>query len=194
VQQSGAIPLRRPVLPDTFEAVKAGLRQSLSLRPDAIVTTGGISAGDLDFIREVAKDLGERVEVRRVAMKPGKPLVYGIFDRGVPFFGLPGNPAACLVSFEVFVRPALAIMEGREDGFPPRRLARVTEGQTLGGGDRLQYLRGRVEFVDGDYRLLPLEGQGSHQLSSFARANCLVEVPPERTSLEPGERVEVLLL
>ena len=195
VEQWGAIALRRPVLLDTMEAVRAGLRQTLTLRPDAIVTTGGISAGDLDFVREVARELGDGVEVRRVAMKPGKPLVYGLLG-GVPFFGLPGNPAACLVSFEIFVRPALAHLEGRPDGIPARARARVHEDQELGSTPRLQLLRGRVAYdlESAEYLLDPPGPQSSHLLSSFSAANCLVEVPPGQSRLAAGELVTVLLL
>ena len=194
IEEWGAEPLSRPVLADDLDRIRTGLRQTLALRPDAIVTTGGISAGDFDYIRDIAQELGEDVEVRKVNMKPGKPLVDGTIA-GVPFFGLPGNPAACLVSFEIFVRPALAKMEGRKDGELPRRSAEVTGEIPLGDNPRLQYLRGRVEFDDdGIYRLSPVGEQGSHLLSSFADANCLIEVPPHRGNLSEGERVEVLIL
>ena len=139
--------------------------------------------------------MGENVQVRKISMKPGKPLVDGTIG-GVPFFGLPGNPAACLVSFEIFVRPALARMEGRPDGLLPRRRARIREDQRFPSGQRLQYLRGRVRFDDerAEYELQPLPAQSSNQLRSFAHANCLVELPPGKNDLTRGERVTVLLL
>ncbi|MEE8141919.1 MAG: molybdopterin-binding protein, partial [Planctomycetota bacterium] len=195
IQEWGAIPLPRPVLLDTPEAVRAGLRQTLSLRPDVVVTIGGISAGDLDYVREVARELGDDIQVRKVCMKPGKPLVDGHIG-GIPFFGLPGNAAACLVSFEIFVRPALARLEGRPDGLPPRREALVLETRATPGGGRLQFLRGQVRYhaESSEYQLQPLAGQGSHMLSSFAKANCLVELPPQQHQLRQGERVSVLLL
>ena len=191
----GAEPIARPVLRDDPDAIREGLRETLALAPDAIVTTGGISAGDLDHIREVAKELGDDVAVRKVNMKPGKPLVDGTIG-GVPFFGLPGNPAACLVSFEIFVRPALALLEGRTDGELPRRRARVTEGRAFPRAGRLQFLRGTLEHVPGEDLpvLAPLGGQGSHLLSSFAAANCLVQVGPEVDRLNAGDVVDVLLL
>ncbi|MFQ5654919.1 MAG: molybdopterin-binding protein, partial [Planctomycetota bacterium] len=191
----GALSLPRPTLRDTPEETRAGLRQTLALRPDAIVTTGGISAGDLDFVREVARELGDDTRVRRVSMKPGKPLVDGTIA-GVPFFGLPGNPAACLVSFEMFVRPALARMEGRGDGLLPRRRARIREGRRFPHGGRLQLLRGivRHDADTAEYTLEPLRSQGSHLLSSFAGANCLVEIPAHVSELRAGEMVSVLLL
>jgi len=191
----GAIPIPRPVLRDDREAIRRGLLATLEFAPDAIVTTGGISAGDLDHIREVARELGDDIAVRQVDMKPGKPLVDGRLG-GVPFFGLPGNPAACLVSFEIFVRPALAAMEGRADGILPRRRARVIAGRKFARAGRLQLLRGRVEYDEsrGELLLAPLGGQGSHLLSSFADANCLVRVGPETDRLEAGEWVEVWLL
>lgn len=195
LERWGADVLPRPVLIDTPEAVRDGLNETLALRPDAIVTTGGVSAGDLDYIREVARELGSDVQVRRVNMKPGKPLVDGTIG-GVPFFGLPGNPAACLVSFEVFVRPALARMEGRDDGPLPHRRARVIRDETIRGAGRLQYLRAqaRYDVAAGEYQLEPMAGQGSHLLSSYATANCFVQVSPETKQLEAGSLVDVLLL
>lgn len=194
IEEWGAEPLPRPVLQDDRDMIRGGLRQTLSLKPDAIITTGGISAGDLDYIRDIAQEMGDDVEVRKVNMKPGKPLVDGTIA-GVPFFGLPGNPAACLVSFEIFVRPALAKMEGRSDGELPRKLASVRTEISLRDNPRLQYLRGRVESQgDGNYHLIPVGKQGSHLLSTFSDANCLVEIPPHSGGLSEGETVEVLLL
>ena len=195
VRSWGAEPLLRPVLRDNPAAIRDGLRETLALSPDAIVTTGGISAGDLDYIREVARELGDDVEVRKVNMKPGKPLVDGLIG-GVPFFGLPGNPAACLVSFEIFVRPALARLEGRSDGDLPKRKARVEVGREFPKAGRLQFLRGHVHYDEtrDELVLAPLMGQGSHLLSSFAAANCLVRVGPECDRLNAGDLADVLLL
>lgn len=206
VEAWGAEPLPRPVLVDTQEAVRTGLRQTLALRPDAIITTGGVSAGDLDFIRDVAQELGDDVSVRRVDMKPGKPLVDGAIG-GVPFFGLPGNPAACLVSFEIFVRPALAKLEGRTDGHPPEIEAVLAAPFDFRPIDRVQFLRGRATLgrttltrdraTSGGASLFQVElsdRQGSHQLSSFARANCFVEIPKQSSRLGAGSPVTIHLL
>lgn len=191
----GAVPLLRPVLLDTPEAVRDGLLETLALEPDAIVTTGGVSAGDLDFIREVARELGTDVQVRKVNMKPGKPLVDGLLG-STPFFGLPGNPAACLVSFEIFVRPALAKLEGRHDGLLPERTARAVSPIPVVGGGREQFVRARTTFdrERAEYQLAPTGGQGSHLLTSFAQANCLVRIAPDQGSIEEGQRVTILLL
>lgn len=194
----GAEPLPRPVLRDDPEAVRRGLEETLALAPDAILTTGGISAGDLDHVRDVARALGETgdVRVRKVDMKPGKPLVDGLI-RGVPFFGLPGNPAACLVSFEIFVRPALALLEGRADGMAPRRRARLFEPLHIPRAGRRQFLRGIAQVsMDSDGELVVRNAgmQGSHMLSSFARANCLIDVSADCTGLPAGGSVDILLL
>jgi len=195
LQQWGAEAIPRPILIDDREAIREGLQQTLALQPDAIITTGGISAGDVDHIRDIAQEMGSDVAVRKVDMKPGKPLVDGLIA-GVPFFGLPGNPAACLVSFEIFVRPALALLEGRSDGMPPRHRAKVSEGRAFPKAGRLQFLRGRVDLDEktGEWVLAPLSGQGSHLLSSFAAANCLVRVGPEVDRLNTGDDVDVFLL
>ena len=199
VAQTGATVLPRPVLLDTPEDVRAGLRRTLALRPHAILTTGGVSAGDLDYIREVARELGDDVQVRRVDMKPGKPLVDGVIG-GVPFFGLPGNPAACLVSFEMFVRPALARLEGDPDAENVNAsrygVARVREDTRVGGTKRRQFLRARVELdrESGVYELLPLAKQGSHLLTSFSAANCLVDLPAGTEELRRGDTVAIVWL
>lgn len=192
LQRWGAEALPRPVLRDDVEAIRSGLLETLALKPDAIVTTGGISAGDLDHIREVAREMGDDVQIRKVAMKPGKPLVDGLIG-GVPFFGLPGNPAACLVSFEVFVRPALAHMEQRSDGNLPARFGVLQIDRQLPASDRLRLLRGKSS-PDGeggpDIVEIP-SGQGSHLLGGFARANCLVKIPSGTETLGPGDKVEI---
>lgn len=195
VREWGAQPLPRPVLLDTPEEVRRGLRRTLTLRPDAIITTGGVSAGDLDYVRDVARELGDDVEIRRVDMKPGKPLVDGRIG-GVPFFGLPGNPAACLVSFEMFVRPALAKLEGRSDGRAPTIFVPLAEAFRAKPIERVQFLRGivRREAPNSPLCVSLSPRQGSHQLSSFARANALVEIPKRTQELPVGAEVQVHLL
>ncbi len=186
----GAIPILRPVLRDDREQIREGLQDTLDLKPDAIVTTGGISAGDLDHIRDIAREMGDEIEIRKVSMKPGKPLVDGIID-GVPFFGLPGNPAAALVSFEVFVRPALAKLESRNDGILPQRCGVLMAERDLLAGDRLRLLRGRAipDPEGGPDHIEIATGQGSHLLAGFARANCLIQIPASTEVLHPGDRV-----
>ncbi|MGE4602223.1 MAG: gephyrin-like molybdotransferase Glp [Planctomycetota bacterium] len=192
LQRWGAETLPRPVLLDDIDAIRDGLQETLALKPDAIITTGGISAGDLDYIREVAREMGDDVQVRKVSMKPGKPLVDGLLG-GVPFFGLPGNPAACLVSFEMFVRPALARMEQRPDGLHPLRYGVLQKGDPVPPGDRMRLLRGRFspDPQGGPDRVEIPSGQGSHLLSGFARANCLVKIPAQEQMIRPGDLVEV---
>ncbi|MEC9476177.1 MAG: gephyrin-like molybdotransferase Glp [Planctomycetota bacterium] len=188
----GAEALPRPVLKDDVEAIRSGLLDTLALKPDAIITTGGISAGDLDLIREVAREMGDDVQIRKVAMKPGKPLVDGLVG-GVPFFGLPGNPAACLVSFEMFVRPALARMENRSDGNLPVRSGILKVSGQLPASDRLRLLRGRTSpDPSGGPDIVEIpSGQGSHLLGGFARANCLVRIPSGTENLSTGDVVEI---
>lgn len=192
LQRWGAEPIPRPVLLDDIEAIRTGLQETLALKPDAIITTGGISAGDLDHIREVAREMGNDVQVRKVAMKPGKPLVDGLIG-DVPFFGLPGNPAACLVSFEMFVRPALARMEQRSDGIHPIRHGVLQAKDPVPPADRMRLLRGRFspDPQGGPDRVEIPSGQGSHLLSGFAQANCLVKIPAGEQVVRPGDLVEV---
>ncbi len=190
----GAIPIHRPVLADTREETKRGLELTLELEPDVILTTGGVSVGGLDWVREVAPELGRDVEVMKVNMKPGKPLAAGTLGR-VPFFGLPGNPVACLVSFEMFVRPVLAQLEGRLDGLLAEVKATVSQPTKLTPSPRRQLLRGRVGFGETDRPTVDLlAGQESHQLTTFAQANCLVDIPADLGRIEPEMALRCYLL
>ena len=116
VRECGAIPVQLGIAKDQKEEVKEKLRQGL--RADVLISSAGISVGDYDFVKEALKDLGMEMVFWRVAMKPGKPMAFGIIQ-GKPVFGLPGNPVSSMVSFEQFVRPALLKMMGHRQIFRP---------------------------------------------------------------------------
>ncbi|MDX6227485.1 MAG: molybdopterin molybdotransferase [Frankiales bacterium] len=163
------------------------------IRADLVVTTGGVSVGAHDVVREVIGRLGD-VRFNRVAMQPGQPQAFGtIGEDKVPFFGLPGNPVSALVSFEVFVRPAIRRMLGSEPIHRPRVRARLTQSLVSPAGKR-QYVRVRLTVEDGEYVAAPVGGAGSHLIAAMAHANALAVVPEEITELPAGTPIPVMVL
>jgi len=163
---------------------------------DAIITSGGVSVGEADFIRELLGKLGE-VVFWKIAMKPGRPMAFGkIAHAGneAHFFGLPGNPVAVMVTFYQFVRDALLALSGRSDDFAlPLLQAPCTTAIRKNPG-RTEYQRGRLARDErGAWSVCPTGAQGSGVLRSMAEANCFIVLEHERGSVKPGEPVQVQL-
>ncbi len=173
------------------EAMAAGLHDH-----DLLITVGGASVGDYDFVHECRAALEIRDMFAKVAIKPGKPNLFGLGPDGTPVFGLPGNPVSALVSFHQLVKPAVARMMGAT-GHPATELpAKLTEtvGKKKG---RLNWLRGILSFdesVDPDLTATMVSGQGSHMLSGLATANALLEIPAGSDGISSGEKVQVVPL
>ncbi len=159
---------------------------------DVLITTGGVSAGAYDVVKEVLRATGD-VEFTPVAMQPGKPQGLGAID-GVPLFTLPGNPVSAFVSFEVFVRPALRAVLGHSDPHRPRVGAVAATGWRSPSGRR-QFVRGVLGTgPDGRRTVAPAGAQGSHLVADLALADCLVDVPADVEAVEAGASVRCLLL
>jgi molybdopterin molybdotransferase len=189
VREAGGIPVNLGIARDSREDLEEHFRAGLGA--DMLVSTAGVSVGDRDFVREVMEKLGAELDFWKVNMRPGKPLTFGRVA-GRPFFGLPGNPVSSMVTFELFVRPALRRLAGDPRLFRPRARARMAEVLD-NPGPRWGYLRVRLaEEADGLVALATGE-QGSGILTSMLRADGLAVVPPD-TRLEPGQLVEVILL
>ncbi|MFF4129677.1 gephyrin-like molybdotransferase Glp [Microbispora rosea] len=159
------------------------------LRADAVITSGGVSMGAYEPVKEALSPLGT-VTFEKVAMQPGMPQGFGVVgpDR-VPIFTLPGNPVSSFVSFVLFVKPALRAMQGLPAGPPATVRATVTAPVRSPAGKR-SYLRA---VLTGE-TVAPVTGQGSHQLAALAAANALIVVPEDETSLPEGAEVEVIPL
>ena len=186
---AGALPTVLPIARDDRAVIRAGFEEAL--RADVVISTGGVSIGDFDFVKAVLDDLGVKQEFWKVAMKPGKPIAFGTRD-GRPLFGLPGNPASSMVGFELFVRPALRRMGGHRVTSRPRALAQLDEAVNH-DGKRRQYLRSTV-YRDGDVlRARPNARQGSGMLTSMVGVNALLEIPEGAGRLEAGAAVFALL-
>ncbi|HLT19917.1 MAG TPA: gephyrin-like molybdotransferase Glp [Thermomicrobiales bacterium] len=173
---------------DSMAELRERLREARDF--DLIVTSGGVSHGDYDVVKDVLQADGA-IELWTVRMKPGKPLAFGEIG-GTPLLGLPGNPAAALVSFDQFGRPAILKMLGHRELRLPEITARLTEPINNRGGRR-HFERGVVRFRSGEYQVRTTGIHGSAMLSAMMAANCYIVVPEERERVEAGEIVTVQL-
>jgi molybdopterin molybdotransferase len=194
VQRYGGLPLPLGIARDTAEALATKVRAGVSRGADLLLTSAGVSVGDFDVVKNVLAAEGEMV-FWQVAIKPGKPLAFG-HVQGVPLLGLPGNPAAAAVAFEVFARPAILKLGGHTSWDKPTVMARLDEDVHNSG--RRHYMRARVRCEAGGYRVTTrgsgVHVQGSGILSSLVWANGLVVVPEDVTHLPAGSLVEVWML
>jgi molybdopterin molybdotransferase len=189
VREAGGVPLNLGIARDRREELEERFRWGLTA--DVLISSAGVSVGDRDFVREVMEKLGAELDFWNVSMRPGKPLTFGRLA-GRPFFGLPGNPVSSMVTFEVFVRPAVRRMGGYPGLFRPRARARLLEPLD-NPGPRQGYLRVRLAGTGGGLTARPTGEQGSGILRSMLLADGLAVVPPE-ARLRPGDEVEVILL
>jgi len=189
VREAGGIPLNLGIARDVREELEERFRWGLTA--DILVSSAGVSVGDRDLVREAMAKLGAELDFWKVSMRPGKPLTFGRLS-GRPVFGLPGNPVSSMVTFELFVRPALLKMGGREALFRPRIRARALEAID-NPGPRRGYLRVRLSEDGGGIGARLTGVQGSGVLRSMLLADGLAVIPPD-TRVEPGEVVEVILL
>jgi molybdopterin molybdotransferase len=190
VKECGAIPIQLGIARDRREEVVERLRQGL--RADVLISSAGISVGDYDFVKGALNDLGMEMVFWRVAMKPGKPMAFGMIG-GKPVFGLPGNPVSSMVSFEQFARPALLKMMGHRQIFRPVIEAVLKENIDAEPGRR-HYIRAVVSREAGQYIVTITGPQGSGILNSMVRANGLVIIPEEGGRVRAGEKVKVQLI
>jgi molybdopterin molybdotransferase len=185
IRYAGGLPLTFPLVPDTLADTRAALIQAFE-RSDLVVTSGGVSVGEMDFLKEGFEQIGGELQFWKVAVKPGRPFVFGRC-RNKFLFGLPGNPVSALVTFLLLVRPALLRWQGAgEVGLP--RLPGVLAEPLANPGERRHFMRVKM---DGFGKVSTTGLQASHALSSVAAANGLVDVPP-RTTLPSGASVQVM--
>lgn len=191
VRKYGGLPMMLGIVPDDAERIRNTIRSAIAAGADMLVTSGGVSVGDYDFVKQILAEEGE-VEFWWINMKPGKPMAFGRIN-GIPFFGLPGNPVSAMISFELFVRPAVIKMQGRERqpirSVPARLLDPIPRKDK-----RRHYLRVRMTPVEKGWEATLTGSQGSGILSSLVAADGLAVIPENITSLEAGTVVEVLWL
>lgn len=191
-RDAGAIAYRVGAVTDDAETLRATIEDQL-IRADLLVTTGGVSVGAYDVVKETLTADG-RVDFRKLAMQPGKPQGFGtIGPEHTPLLALPGNPVSSYVSFELFVRPAIRALMGLGDLHRPRVRAELKADKALSSpAGRRQFLRGTYDAESGT--VTPVGGAGSHLIAALAQANALLVVPEEATEVEPGRELEVVLL
>ncbi|WP_309248672.1 gephyrin-like molybdotransferase Glp [Streptomyces sp. MNP-20] len=203
-REAGAIAYRVGAVADDAETLRSTIEDQL-IRADLVVTTGGVSVGAYDVVKEALSAIGDPddekglgagggVEFRKLAMQPGKPQGFGsIGPDHTPLLALPGNPVSSYVSFEVFVRPAVRTLMGLPDVHRTTVRARLDAAEALASppGKR-QFLRGRHDADTGT--VTPVGGSGSHLVAALAQADALIVVPEDTTSVEPGTEVDVVLL
>jgi molybdopterin molybdotransferase len=190
VKECGAIPIQLGIARDEKEEIREKILQGL--RSDVFISSAGVSVGDYDLVRDVLKELGVEMIFWRVAMKPGKPAAFWMFD-GKPAFSLPGNPVSSMVTFEQFVRPALLKMMGHRQLFRPVIEATLKEEIRKEPGKR-HFIRAVVTYEKGGYFVTTTGPQGSGILQSMVRANGLIVILEDCELVRAGEKVKVQLL
>lgn len=196
-RDAGAIAYRVGAVADDAETLRSTIEDQL-VRADLMVTTGGVSVGAYDVVKEALSHVGDEdeagsgIDFRKLAMQPGKPQGFGsIGPDHTPLLALPGNPVSSYVSFELFVRPAIRALMGLPD------VHRPTIRATLAAERALTSPKGRRQFLRGTYadgKVTPVGGAGSHLVAALAHADALITVPEDIESVEPGTEVEVVLL
>jgi molybdenum cofactor synthesis domain-containing protein len=199
VRQSGFEAVDLGTVRDDEATITAAIESAVETC-DALVTSGGVSMGDLDFVKVVLDRIGD-MRWMQVAIKPAKPLAFGTVPRPsggerearVPVFGLPGNPVSSAVSFELFARPGLRTLAGHTEVLRPA--VRAVAGEDLGRrpDGRTEFRRVVATITDGGYVVRSAGGQGSHHLAGLAAANALAVLPDGDGVPARGE-VDVLLL
>lgn len=187
VTQAGGAVVDLGIVPDKRDVLRARLLDAAAIA-DVVITSGGVSVGVYDLVKDVLSEIGG-IDFWQVAMQPGRPLAVGRVERA-HFFGLPGNPVASMLTFMLFVRPALFKLAGRRRIFPETWQARAAEPMRKRTGRR-EFKRGILEFHDGAWQVRTTGPQGSGILSSMVAGNCLIVLDEERGDVALGEPVLV---
>ncbi len=191
VQAAGGIPINLGIAKDTSESLQQKLKGIAGA--DMLITIGGASVGDYDLIESVLGKEGLDINFGKVAMRPGKPLIFGKI-MGIPMLGLPGNPVSAGVTSALFLKPAIDLMLGFEANATPQSSALL--GRDLDENDRRQdYLRSNLEVNDeGELVATPFSKQDSSMLATFSKADCLVIRSPHAPAAKKGARVPIIRL
>ena len=193
VSASGGLPRLLGVARDTLDSLHQKLEEVTG--SDLLITSAGVSKGDYDIVKDVLTERGD-INFWSVRMRPAKPLAFGHLRGGgspIPMLGLPGNPVSAMVAFEMFARPAIRTMLGRQNLARPM-VQGVLTGPIFNGDGRRVYARVEVEKRDGIYYAAPTGPQGSNILTSMSRANGLAICPDDEASRQAGDQVDIIML
>ena len=194
VANNGGIPIKLGIVKDSPEALKKAIASAIE-SSDIVLSTGGVSVGDYDYVDRILTELGGTLHIRSVAVKPGKPLTVATFENNnCLYFGIPGNPVSALVSCWRFVQPALKKLLGSSN-YQPRFANATTRHDLKSAGRRETYLWGQLHLVDGKYEFVLAGGShSSGNLINLAQTNGLAIVPVGQKLIAAGEELKVMLV
>ncbi len=194
VAQNGGIPIKLGIVPDRPEALKKAIASAIE-SADIVLSTGGVSVGDYDYVDRILAELGGTLHIRSVAVKPGKPLTVATFeDNNCLYFGIPGNPVSALVSCWRFVQPALRKLSGLNN-YQPRFVTATTRHDLKAAGRRETYLWGQLHLVEGNYEFALAGGShSSGNLVNLAQTNGLAIVPLGEKLITAESEMRVMLI
>jgi molybdopterin molybdotransferase len=175
---------------DTLTTTRGKFEEAL--QADVVISTGGVSMGKYDLVKQVLEELGVDVKIEKIRMKPGKPMIFGVRGRTL-YFGLPGNPVSTMVSFIEFVRPVLLRLGGARLIDKPEIRAKL-EHDIRKSSERKEFIRARFSIIDGSFHVTATGPQGSGILRSMSLANCLIVIPEDVAEYKKGDFVIVQLI
>ncbi|GCL50260.1 molybdopterin biosynthesis protein MoeA [Microcystis aeruginosa NIES-3804] len=191
VASLGAIPRPLGIIKDNPDLLRETIRKAINSSA-IVLSTGGVSVGDYDYIEGILGELGGEILISTVAIQPGKPLTVATFPNGCVYFGIPGNPVSALVSCWRFVQMAIKKLSGLTD-YQNKFLRVVTRDTLKSNGQREVYLWGKIEIIEGVYQFQLASGQhNSANLINLAGTNALAIIPQGKTTIQAGETVEVM--
>ncbi|MDJ0845344.1 molybdopterin molybdotransferase MoeA [Crocosphaera sp.] len=194
VVKNGGIPISLGIVKDQPKIIKQKIIEAIN-QADCVLSTGGVSVGDYDYIVQILAELGGEIKINRVAMKPGKPLTVAKFNNGCVYFGLPGNPVSALVSCWRFVKLALDKLSGLQSDYQPKFITAISQDNLSSQGQRETYVWGQLKLMNGQSSFSLAQGQqNSANLINLASSNALAILPIGTTKIHQGETVKVLML
>jgi molybdopterin molybdotransferase len=194
ITQMGAEPVEVGIVRDDPIELKQAILSAIE-SADVVISSGGVSVGDYDYVDRILTELGAEIQVRSIAIKPGKPLTFATFPNSVLYFGLPGNPVSALVTFWRFVQPAIRKLSGLAQGWEPTFVKAVTKQELRSDGKRESYLWGQLSIENGSY-VFNLAGgrQNSANLINLAGTNALGRMAIGQPQIPAGESIPVLCI
>lgn len=191
VKACGGVPTIQPIAKDNESEIRRAIETALAA--DFVISSGGVSVGDYDYVKQVLNSLGADLKFWRVSMKPGKPIAFGIL-KGKPYFGLPGNTVSSMLSFLLFVRPALLKAMNLPAPWTLPTIKVILDSDARSKGDRRTYLRANLRYQDGQFYAKLAPRQGSGVLSSMLGANGLVILEESVTEIKQGETADAIVI
>ena len=194
VQTQNAIPKSLGIVPDDPAKLKQTMQAALD-QADVVLSTGGVSVGEFDYVEKLLEELGGEIIIRSVAIRPGKPLTVAKFPNNKLYFGIPGNPVSALVGCWRFVQPALKKLSGQANRWEPNFVWASCQQTLKGAGVRDAYLWGILQMTDTGYDFqLAGGGHSSANLVNLAQKNALAIIPRNTGEVPAGDRLKVMLI